>query len=369
MTGGDAAPHEVPVLRFRITGADHRSRGLARGRLLTDGILATVRGYTDLFTDHGIAAADRRAAAAASLDALHAWDPRQHAEVLGVAAGAGLAPLELATVLARTEILTLSPRPPAECSTVAYRAPGASVSAQTWDWYARFAGCWHVHEVDALPGEHAHAGFAEYGMTGKIGLNTAGVGVHLNILQHRDDAPGGVPIHAVLARVLTEASTVEEGIELVRSAATTSSSLVTLVSADDVAMVEVGPGGSSVIRADGWMLHTNHFLAPDRQDGGLVLDSIRSTHDRLAHLRQATAGRPAPRTSADLVPTLCSPLAEATVALLPDAALPTAERGATLVTVHLDPARGRITLGPGVPQYVDDRAVVVDLEPEGPSDR
>lgn len=360
-------PHEVPVHRVRVGGANPRGRGLDRGRQLADGIAATVRGYTELFADHGIASADRDAAAEASLAALRDWDPGQHAEVLGVAEGAGLTPSQLAVVLARTEILTLSPRPPAECSTVAYAATGASVSAQTWDWYARFARCWHVHEVAALPGQQAHAGFAEYGMTGKIGLNAAGVGVHLNILQHRDDAPGGVPIHAVLARILAEATSVEEGVEIVRSAATTSSSLVTLVSADAVAMVEVGPGGVSVLDGEGWLHHTNHFLAPDRREGGLVLDSIKSTFERLAYLERATAERPVPASSADLVPTLCSPLPDATVALLPDAALPASERGATLVTVHLDPARGCCTISPGVPQYADDDAVV--LSPGHPAER
>lgn len=366
MSVASVQPHQVPVRRVVLSGADHHERGLARGGELSDGIHATVRGYHELFDHHGITAADQRGAAEASLDALRTWDPRQHEEVLGVAAGAGLAPQDLAAVLARTEILTLSPRPPAECSTVAHQAPGRSVSAQTWDWYARFATRWHVHTVRALPGEQTHAGFAEYGMTGKIGLNSAGVGVHLNILQHRDDTPGGVPIHAVLARILTEATSVAEGVEIIRSAGTTSSSLVTLVDADEVAMVEIAPDGVSVVSGPGWNLHTNHFLAPERQGGGLVLASITSTYDRLDHLERSTATRPAPASSGRLLPTLCSPLEDASIALLPDASQPEDEQAATLVTVHLDPAQGLCTISPGVPQYADDNAVV--LTPRSPAE-
>src|SRR5699024_1060391 len=145
-------------------------------------------------------------------------------------------------------------------------------------WYARFTDCWHLHRVEPLAGEVAHAGFTEYGMPGKIGLNAAGIGVHLNILRHRDDRAGGVPVHSVLARVLSEATSVEDGIDLIRSAPTTSSSVLTLSSADRVAMVEVAPGRVVVLEQDGWVLHTNHFLAEAQQDGAMLLEPGSNTH-------------------------------------------------------------------------------------------
>ena len=70
------------------------------------------------------------------------------------------------------------------------------------DGQVRFTGSWHLQRVDPLPGELAHAGLTECGMPGKIGLNAAGVAVHLNILRNDADDAGGVPVHAVLARVL-----------------------------------------------------------------------------------------------------------------------------------------------------------------------
>lgn len=291
------APHLVPIHAVRISGDDHRERGLARGRALAASIHATANSYIDHFNRLGVSEADQQEAAETSLSALQSWEKRLHEEVSGIAEGADLDLATLGRTIARTEILTLASDQLGECSTLAYQASGRSMSAQTWDWYADFATCWHLHRVEPVGGEIAHAGFAEYGMPGKIGLNAAGIGVHLNILAHRDDAPGGVPIHAVLARILGEATTIEHGIEIIRSAQTSSSSALTLTSADRVAMVEVSPGHVSVQDGPGWLLHTNHFGAPEHQGGALLLEPECTSHDRLEFLQTAVTGSSIPKKS------------------------------------------------------------------------
>ena len=75
-------------------------------------------------------------------------------------------------------------------------------------------------------------------MLGKIGLNEAGVGVLLNILKHTGDGPGGVPIHMIFNRVLSRASTLAEALEIVHSSPTSSSSIITVITAE--AAVQVG---------------------------------------------------------------------------------------------------------------------------------
>lgn len=344
-------PHRVEVRTVRVEGADHRARGLLRGRMLAGQIRKTSAGYARLFARKGIDEADHRAAATACLDALREWHPGLHEETVGIAEGAGLSLVEVGTTLARTEILTLTPDPPSECSTVTYQQQGASVSAQTWDWYAAFATAWHRQEVAPLPGEHAHRGFTEYGMPGKIGLNDARVGVHLNILRHRDDRPGGVPVHAVLARVLAEAGTVGEAVEMVRSAPMSSSSLLTVVGTDEVVMVEVAAGRTALLQRDGWLVHTNHFLAPELQDGAMLTDPTSTTQERLTHLEEGTGTALAPDGAGDLLPLLCSAPELNCVARLPDAGQPAEDRMATLATVLMDPARGQIEVSAGIPQH------------------
>lgn len=358
-------PHLTPVTAVRVSGTDHADRGRARGALLAERVRATAGAYAAHFTEVGIPEADQLEAAAASLEALRAWAPHLHDEVAGIAEGAGLDLVDLGRTVARTEILTLAPDAadqPGECSTIAHQRPGSSVSVQTWDWYSRFTGCWHLHRVEPLAGEQAHAGFTEFGMPGKIGLNAAGVGVHLNILKDRDDAAGGVPVHMVLARLLAEATTVEEGIALIQDAPTSSSSVITLTGVDQVAMVEIAPGGTSVLRTEtGWLLHTNHFLADDRQEGAAVTTQLSTTHERLAFLEAGTAAAAEPEGAADLIPLLCSPLEDRTVALLPDEGAPEAERTATLVTVQVDPAGRTVRLSPGAPQFADEASVAYRL--------
>ncbi len=354
-------PHLTRVEAVRIAGESAVDRGRTRGALLRERIHATVRGYAELFASLDISEAGQREAAVASLAALRSWDPAQHEEVVGIAEGAGMALADLGLAVARTEIMTQAEVVPAECSTIAHQATGSSVSAQTWDWYARFVDCWHLHRVAPLAGELAHAGFTEYGMPGKIGMNAAGVGVHLNILKHRDDAPGGVPVHSVLTRVLTHATSVDAGIAIISSAATTSSSVLTLTSADRVAMVEIAPGGVSVLEADGWLLHTNHFLAADRQDCSTLLEADSTTYDRLAYLEGATGASEPPHSADDLVPLMCSPIEDGGVALLPDPSAPAAQRLATLVTVRMDPAVRRIQLSPGIPQFMGEASVTYHL--------
>ncbi|WP_134773091.1 C45 family autoproteolytic acyltransferase/hydolase [Ornithinimicrobium flavum] len=358
-------PHLTRVEAVRLSAPTRAERGRARGRRLAGRITATARGYADLFAGLGIPAVDQREAAAASLEAVRSWHPPLSEELAGIAAGADLDLVDLGRVLARTEILTLAPEAISECSTIAHQRPGATVSVQTWDWYARFTGSWHLQRVDPLPGELAHAGLTECGMPGKIGLNAAGVAVHLNILRNDADDAGGVPVHAVLARVLAEATSLDEAVAMIDQAPTSSSSVITVTTADRVVMVEIAPGGTSVLGTEGgWLLHTNHFLALDRQDGARLTHAASTTHARMAAIEASTAGAAAPRGAADLIPLLCSPLEDRTVALLPDETRPEAERNATLATILMDPARRTIRLSPGVPQHADEMSVTYRVREE-----
>lgn len=356
-------PHLSRPLTHDATGTDPRERGLARGRALARQIAGTAAGYDRLFTFRGIDDGERREAIEASLAALRAWDRAQFTELEAVAEGAGIPLVTLGTTVARTEILTLVPPQAAdeECSTVAHAGPDEARSAQTWDWYAAFAQDWHLQRVAAVPGQRAHVGMAEFGMLGKIGLNDAGVGCHLNILRHVDDGPGGVPVHALLARILTEAGSVAEALDLARSAGVTSASVITVVDPTRVAMVELAGGRTGVLepRADGWLTHTNHVLDPDLAPGGLI-DHPSTSRARLQHLDTATTGLAAPRTVRDLESALLTDPAAGLVCRVPDADADPLEATGTLATIYLEPAQRRAHLGPGIPQEAAGRLTTLE---------
>ena len=280
-------------------------RGRAFGVAQRDAIACTVGTYRRMLD--GV---DLRAAGAAVAPVL---EPHHVEELEGMAAGAGQDLLELIAINARTELLA-----GAECS-VAGRLGGEL--AQTWDWHPDLAPACVVWTV---PG--AFTTVTEAGILAKLGLNEHGVAVALNLLTSpADGGLGGVPIHILLRQILERAESVAEALELLCSASTTASSAVTVADPDALACVELSPDGPTVIRpdADGWLVHTNHFLT--RPPGDDEEDS-RARHDRLNQL--VRAGVP-PREA----------LAEPPMFRRADPSEPWRDRVATLLTVQHGPGR------------------------------
>lgn len=385
---------------FAVRAADHIDRGRRRGRELSTGIDSALSAYRHFFSHLSIAEADVAGAAASSHARLREWSPTAAEEVAAVADGAGIEASGLMEIIARTEIMTQAPVAPTECSTISHTRPGASVAAQNWDWAVDFSTLWHINDVGAVPGQHRHVGIAEYGMLGKIGLNEAGVGVLLNILKHRADGPGGVPVHMILERVLSEAGSLAEALEIIHSAPTSSSSIITVITAEAAVQVEIAGEAKRERRAgaDGFLVHTNHFLHPDLLDGSLELRPGSTSRARLRHLDEAVAGLSAGRSEAaggsahggsahgdparaegdparaedaparaeaaeaapgpgssgpvtigDLTKLLTTGPDEPPVCAVPGPDAAYGDRSATLVTVRIDPGRKQIDLAPGSP--------------------
>ncbi|TGD11001.1 C45 family peptidase [Brevibacterium sp. S111] len=381
---------------FTVRAADHIDRGRRRGQTLRTGIASTLAAYRRYFAHLSIAEADVRSAAMSSFARLQEWSPTDAEEVAAAAEGAGVEVAELMEIIARTEIMTLAAAAPTECSTVSFTSPGASVAAQNWDWAADFSTLWHINDVGSVPGQHRHVGIAEFGMLGKIGLNEAGVGVLLNILKHTGDGPGGVPIHMILNRVLSRASTLAEALEIIHSSPTSSSSIITVITAEAAVQVEIAGETKRERRADGrgFLIHTNHFLHPDLLDGALELRPDSTSQERGRHLEQVVArfeadraatgeaepaveppepavgesepaagdaenaeaenaesgtAADAPVSVADLTRLLTTGPGEAPVCCTPAPDAAYGNRSATLVSVRIDPARRQIDLAPGSP--------------------
>jgi isopenicillin-N N-acyltransferase-like protein len=169
-------------------------------------------------------------------------------EVEGIAAGAGVDLRALMRLQARTELLGGQ-----ECSLIA--RPGRL--EQNWDWHPEVVPfVWVVEQ----PGGRWFATLTEAGMLGKIGLSSAGLCFGLNFLRcSLDGGLDGVPIHVLLRTLLERVDSFDDALRLLVAARVSASSCITVASADEVAAVEVSPGGARVIRTSP-LLHTNHFL-------------------------------------------------------------------------------------------------------------
>lgn len=352
------SPFPRPELRLQITAdaADPLRRGAERGMQLRETLPGTIDAYDRLFRLGAVDEKIVRDDAARLLDAIDAHRPALRAQIEGIAAGADAEVWRVAALNGRTEILSRSVAvPPGECSTIMRSIRDAdgrarTLGVQTWDWHMEIAPYWHT--IISRGGVHDYAGLTECGILGKIGVNSAGVALHFNILGHRADRPEGIPMHVLAALVLEEASSVAHAVELVREAPVTSSGSFALFDATgDAVLLDISPEGvfSAPAITEGTWLRTNHFLtgAPAanektwlyQPDSGLRWEFLR---DRLR-----AAG--APTDAEQLRAMLVTGDGEPPVTCVPDLALPMGQRWASLATVVLDPVDRRADVLDGTP--------------------
>lgn len=141
---------------------------------------------------------------------LTAMCPRYVDEMRGVAEGAGVDFLDIVALNVRTEItfglFTLhQPTPPNDgCTSFGYKVSnGDSILAQNWDWQIQQAPNLFVCHI-AQPGSTTPSisMVTEGGIIGKIGLNSAGVGVCMNAIRTRGVNTSYLPAHLALRTVL-----------------------------------------------------------------------------------------------------------------------------------------------------------------------
>ncbi|GAA3712140.1 hypothetical protein GCM10022377_27030 [Zhihengliuella alba] len=297
--------------------------------------------YLQHFAAKGIDAATVRGTAESSHEALRAWHADLAVEIDAMADALGLERWHLAALNARTEVLAAAPPSrEGECSTAVVLRPGTEpVTFQTWDWHPHLAEEGLLHQL--ATDERRVKIFTELGMSGKIGVNSDGLGVHFNILSHQQDHPaGGVSVHSIARSVLERAATLEEAVELTADVPVSASTVLTVVEGGETpraASIEFSPVGRRVVgrTEDGWVLHTNHFLAEDLHRGD-TMPADSTTAERLAHLGAATA-ETEPRTTAELARALACPAGAASVlSMHPKEGEPAIEQWQTLLTIGLD---------------------------------
>lgn len=219
--------------------------------------------------------------------------PRIAAMLDGVAEGSGVAVEEIYALNGRTELLYGAA--PRECTALGLIGDG-TVIGQNWDWHP------DQRPYSLLLATTDENGFsvatlAEAGMLGKAGLNSAGLGVCVNMLGcDRDGTRGGVPYHVIL-RAALESSDLT--IALRRTCSSPRSASINLL----IGQAHDGPGGGEIIDVElvpgdvgllhpdehGRIAHANHL-----ESGVAVRDYLKdlgsSSFFRAARARRLLAG-------------------------------------------------------------------------------
>jgi isopenicillin-N N-acyltransferase-like protein len=186
-----------------------------------------------------------------------------------------------------------------ECTTAAAQPSatdsGATILAQTWDWQGDQRAACILLRVRA-PGEPEILTMTEAGIVAKIGLNSAGVAVGLNLLRSASDGREvGMPVHVLLRKML-QAGSFAEARAMADMAPAAGSSCITLASADGgLASLEITPAGvAEVLPQGGVLAHANHCLDAGAAAGECPIDPVATTtverHGRAWDLLNASAG-------------------------------------------------------------------------------
>lgn len=172
-----------------------------------------------------------------------------------------------------------------ECTTAAAMGPatadGGVLLAQTWDWQGDQRAACVLLRIQA-PGEPAVLTMTEAGIVAKIGVNSAGVAVSLNLLRsHADGREIGMPVHVLLRKML-QCRSFDEALALTGAAPAGGSSCVNLASTEGrLASLELTPGGVGVIAAEGGLLaHANHCTDALTMAGECPLEPVSTSRER-----------------------------------------------------------------------------------------
>ncbi len=268
---------QIPVLDL---GEDPQERGRVHGRQFADGVRHNLGVYLDRFSASGLGRGDALAEGEAWDAAIARMAPDYAAEMRGLAEGAGLSRAELALLNARYEIaFTLFGRearkadgPAAEpdgCTTAGLlpeaTASGHTLLVQNWDWLAAIRGHCLVVRVTRSAGP-SMVFFTEAGIVGgKMGLNSAGIGLVENGLAGPIDGiyPHEKPFH-VRCREVLEATTLNDAmLPIVQTRRTASANFVVGCAGGEIVDLETSPDVVAPLHPrDGIVTHSNHFLDP-----------------------------------------------------------------------------------------------------------
>ena len=227
-------------------------------------------------------------------------------------------------------------------------------SSDLWDWHPGLAPSrvvWTITE----PGGRWLTTLTEAGILAKVGLNSSGLGVLLNILYCSLDAGvGGMPVHLLLRLLLQRCDDMESARKLMGEARMSASSCITVGwqhgHEGEVVSAELSPGGPAFVSpTDGVLLHTNHFLPEPPAGQDTLVRDYPDTVSRLDDLRKQVSG------VAEISPELIQGALRShdgrpnSVCNHNEQAEKFAERAATLASVVLDLGQRTMTLAAGQP--------------------
>ena len=251
-------------------------QGVTHGRRLKSEIARNLEVYFERFRDEvRLSRAEVLRRASAYAEAIEAQNADYHATMRGVAAGSGFTLADIAALNVRYEILYYefgvggAANLPDGCTAFAL-APAATESGhllmgENWDWIPQVRGAVLRTEHGRGP---ATLAFTEAGIVGgKIGLNSAGLGLAINGLTSLDDdwATLRKPFHVRCYEMLRQESLEAAKAVVTGEARACTANFLLAAPPDEIADMEAAPEKVNELEAsEGLLVHANHFADPER---------------------------------------------------------------------------------------------------------
>jgi isopenicillin-N N-acyltransferase-like protein len=254
------------------------ARGRAHGEQLRAQIEETLDYYRRLF---GLGNTALREQAQDFAGIIEAFNPAYAREIEALAAAANIDPLFAFAMNSRSEILNNLDVP--ECTAVMNCED--ALLAQNWDWSEALEPLVVMLAIEREDG-HRLFTLTEPGIIGKIGMNSAGLGVCLNILK-TDRALRGVPVH-ILLRAILDCGSMAQARALVDTTRVGKASHVLIGAANGECLgMEYAAQDSHALQPQaGVLVHTNHYLADVALN---TMEAFPSTHERMLRATELLA--------------------------------------------------------------------------------
>jgi isopenicillin-N N-acyltransferase-like protein len=279
---GDAVDHAQVI---EIEGEAY-DRGRQYGAAVASEVFQSAEAYLRLVERQaGLGREAALEAAAAFGPPIEAYAPDLFVEMRGIADGAGCTLNKVLLINARTELLSSK----GECTALA-AAPevtqrGQVLLGQNWDWYTAIKSDPVLLSI-RQPGRPEILTLVEPGQLAKIGINSAGLGICLNYLEHTDRGQG-LPVHVILRQMLG-CSHLGAAIRMTYSAPRAASANILIGhAAGEILDVEFTPTRGDFVYGDGgWLVHANHFESMRLRSGDVGIATSMSSLARAARARR-----------------------------------------------------------------------------------
>ncbi|OAA60206.1 Peptidase C45 [Niveomyces insectorum RCEF 264] len=215
-----------------------------------------------------------REVAQAYHDTVARLTPDIYAEMQGIADGSGRDILDIVALNCRSEIAlglfsdgcsALGWQSAGDAGDETQERDGVVVLAQNWDWTPQVQSNLALLTIEQDDGRPTVHMMVEAGLVGKIGFNSASVGVCQNAIRARPTDPSRLPYH-VACRIALNSTSVAAAVKAIQDMGGIASTQHLLMAdrKSGPLSCEMSPRGDAFIKPDpldGIVCHTNHLLA------------------------------------------------------------------------------------------------------------